>query len=405
MKELLAVVGTRSELARLAPALRVLRDQYASVIRPRLMHTGEKTQMVWSTGALFGLVPERQHALSEDTMTFADLTWQISNGVGHELDSRKADLVLVQGSSMSAMLAAQQAFLRNIPVVHVDSVAGQFAGSLSSFVQSNRRMLSAIASFHCVPDREFAETLRLFGYPPYEIGVTGSTAVEAARMVLSQHNGHTAKQEPAKSDLSNGLFVGLKDDDLSRQAGSELGFAIASLAHDHPELRIRVMTSTSRAGNGLLASILGSLRNVEVVVPTDYYGYLKLLADSTVVLTNSEDIAEEAIALSRPVLFMQKEPQLIDGQSEIETKGIASTQDSIVSSVEMAIAEHGKANCHGQASTRSPIGDGKASLRIVRLLNNWARNRVLTSHAFEPFDNRIQSSRAIQPELSTPLMQ
>jgi UDP-N-acetylglucosamine 2-epimerase (non-hydrolysing) len=405
MKQLLAVVGTRSELARLAPALRVLRDQYASVIRPRLMHTGEKTQMVWSTGALFGLVPERQHALSEDTMTFADLTWQISNAVGHELDSRTADLVMVQGSSISAMLAAQQAFLRNIPVVHVDSVAGQFAGSLSSFVQSNRRMLSAIASFHCVPDRGLAETLRSFGYPSYEIGITGSTAVEAARMVLSQHNGQTANGESVASESSSGLFVGLQDDYLSREASSELGFAIASLAHDHPEMRIRVMTSTGRAGNGLLVSILGSLRNVEVVAPSDYYGYLKLLADAAVVLTNSEDIAEEAIALSRPVLFMQKDAQLLAGYADLEAKGIASTQDSIVNAVEMAIAEHGNANGHGQLSAKNGIGDGKASLRIVRLLNNWARNRVLTSHSFEPFENRFQSPRAIQPELSTPLMQ
>jgi UDP-N-acetylglucosamine 2-epimerase (non-hydrolysing) len=404
MKQILAVVGTRSELARLAPALRVLRDQYSSVMRPRLMHTGEKTHMVWSTGALFGLVPERQHALSEDTMTLADLSWQISNAVGHELDSRATDLVLVQGGSMTAMLAGQQAFLRQIPVVHVDSLAARFA-EMSSLSKSNRRMLAAISSFRCVPDRAQAEELRQLGYPAYEMGVTGSCAVEAARMVLANGQIEKVGLQPPNRERVPALFVALKDGEDSRTASSELGFALASLAHDNSELRIHVMSPTGRSGSGLLLSIIGALPNVKLVSPSDYYSYLKALDAASVVLTNSEDIAEEALALARPVVLMQTElaASWQGGPSEMRT--IPSTQDSVINAVEMALAEHSTANGSGHESNHSSIGDGKASLRIVRLLNNWARNRVLTSHSFEPFDSGFQGIRAAQPEGSTPLMQ
>ncbi len=404
MKQILAVVGSRSELARLAPALRTIRDQYASVMRPRLMHTGEKSQMVWSTGALFGLVPERQHAISEDTMTLADLSWQISNAVGHELDSRATDLVIVQGSSMTAMLAGQQAFLRQIPVVHVDSLAAHFA-QMSSMPKSNRRMLAAISSFRCVPDRGQAEELRQLGYPAYELGVTGSSAVEAVRMVLANGNSEKAGSRASGADIKSELFVALKDEDESRAASSELGFALASLAHDHPALGIRVMSPMRHLSKGLLASIVGALRNVELMSPSDYYSYLKALASASVVLTNSEDVAEEALALARPVVLMQPDSQASMHKGHLEMKTIPASQDSIVNAVEMAVAEHGHANGNGIGNNHSAIGDGKASLRIVRLLNNWARNRVLTSHAFEPYDGRFQTERGVQAEVSTPLMQ
>ena len=404
MKQILAVVGSRSELARLAPALRTIRDQYASVMRPRLMHTGEKSQMVWSTGALFGLVPERQHAISEDTMTLADLSWQISNAVGHELDSRATDLVIVQGSSMTALLAGQQAFLRQIPVVHVDSLAAHFAET-SSVPKSNRRMLAAISSFRCVPDRSQAEELRQLGYPAYEVGVTGSSAVEAARMVLANGYSNKGGAHAFDSETKSELFVALKDEDESRAASSELGFALASLAHDHPELGIRVMSPIRQLSKGLLASIVGALRNVELVSPSDYYSYLKALASASVVLTNSEDVAEEALALARPVVLMQFDTQASTHNGALEMKTIPASQDSIVNAVEMAMAEHGRTNGNGRGNNHSAIGDGKASLRIVRLLNNWARNRVLTSHAFEPYDGRFQSERGVQAIVSTPLMQ
>lgn len=407
MKQLLAVVGTRSELARLAPALRTIQDQYAAIMRPRLMYTGERPQMVWSTGALFGLVPDRQHALSEDTMTLADLSWQISNAVGHELDARVTDLVVVQGNSMTAVLAGQQAFLRQIPVVHVDSLASRLA-EVASIAQSNRRMLSAISSFRCVPDRTQADELRHLGYPAYEVGVTGSSAVEASRMVLA--NGHAQSTDgcTSTSEPSVDLFVGLRDEDTSRESSSELGFALASLAHDHPALRIRVMCPLEKGSKGLLLSIVGALKNVELVSPSDYYSYLKALASASVVLTNSEDIAEEALAVSRPVVLMQQESSSPLSATELQMQRVPSTQDSIVNAVEMALVEHKGSNgatSRSLGNNHSAIGDGKASLRIVRLLNNWARNRVLTSHAFEPYDGRFQIERGGQTEVSTPLMQ
>lgn len=405
MKQILAVVGTHSELARLAPALRSIRDEYASVMRPRLMHTGEKSQMVWSTGALFGLVPDRQHALSQDTLTLADLSWQIANAVGHELDSRTTDLVVVQGSSMTAMLTGQQAFLRNIPVVHVDGFVPWLHGNGASIAQSNRRMLSALASFRCVPDQAQAAELRQLGYPAYEVGVTGSTAVEAAKMVLSHSPAMLEKDSPFGTTNPGGLFVGLKDEDSTREANSELGFALANLAHDYPDLPIRVMCPLGRSHKGLLLSIIGSLRTVELVSPSDYFSYLKSLASSVLILTNAEEIAEEALAVSRPVVLMQPDIQSTTSNAALAFNTIPSTQDSIVNAVELAMAEHSSVNGNGLGNNHSAIGDGHASFRLVRLLNNWARNQVLTARAFEPYDGGFQTARGMQVTVSTPLMQ
>jgi len=409
MKQILAAVGTRSELARLAPALRSIRDDDAGVMRPRLMHTGEKSQMVWSTGALFGLTLDRQHSLSEDTLTLADMSWQIANAVGHELDSRDTDLVVVQGSSMTAMLAGQQAFLRNIPVLHVDGFAPRLGVSTTSLAESNRRMLSALASFRCVPDRSQADELRRLGYPPYGVGVTGSSAVEAVQMVLSQRPSMRIEDTVNGSERAEGIFVDVKDEDSTRETNSELGFALATLAHDYPDLPIRVMCPMGRSNKCLLLSIIGALRNVEMVSPGDYFSYLKSLASSALVLTNAEDVAEEGLAMSRPVLLMLPGVQSASANTALDFGAIPAEQDSIVTAVEAALAAHSRFNGDGELGgdwrTKRAIGDGNASFRIVSLLNNWARNDVLTARAFEPYDGQLKSPRGIQPEVSAPHMQ
>lgn len=404
MKEVLAVTGASSELARLAPVLRTLRDQYACVIRPRLMCTGEKPERVWATGALFGVVPERQHVLSTESMSHADLSWEISNAVGHELDSRVTDLVLVQGNSWTSMLASQQAFLRNIPVVHIDGVAGRFAENDSSLVRSNQRMISAIAAFHCVPDRSVVDTLRSFGQPAYEIGVTGSTAVDSARMVLANGLPGVTRVKPCGESRSRELCISLSEDGTSREVSTELGFALATLAHDFPDIKIRVVVPGGRGTSGLFISILGSLKNVDLTAPGDHYSYLKMLALSELVLTNSADTAEDAISMARPVLFMANEEFLLDGADAMNVKIVSPTQDSIVNSIEMAMAEHRGLHSGWCAEGKPAIGDGKASVRIAQLLSNWARNRVLTAHAFEPYDTRLQELGGIAPSLSTSAM-
>ena len=404
MKQILAVVGGRSELARLAPALRVIRDQHTPAIKPRIMHTGESSQMVWSTGALFGLVPERQHALSSDGLSLADLSWQISNAVGHELDSRQTDLVIVQGCSMTAMLAGQQAFLRHIPLVHVDGFSPGSDQAASSIVQSNRRMLSALASFRCVPHRKQADELRRLGYPAYEVGVTGSSAVEAARLLLDSGYPSVDGISSFANTPPSGLYVGIRDEETSRETSSEIGFALATLAHDRPDLPIRVATSNGNSGKGLLPSILGALSNVQIIYANDYLGHLQSLGSAALVLTNADDIAEEALAVHRPVVLMQEYSQPLKNGHELPISSIPATQDSIVNAIEMLLAEHQLTNSKAKWTCESVIGDGNASQRIVQLLNNWARNHVLTAHSFEPYDSRFQTKSVGAETLSTLLM-
>ena len=97
MRDVLVALGTRSEMVKLAPVIRTLRDQYSKKINTRWIHTGQNPDVVWQTGALFGLTPDRQVRLKVDTEHLKDLSWEISNAMATELDGMAPDLLIVQG--------------------------------------------------------------------------------------------------------------------------------------------------------------------------------------------------------------------------------------------------------------------------------------------------------------------
>ena len=117
MKQVLVSVSNQSEMVRLAPVIRTLRDEFSDVVRTRWIRTGSNPDKVWQTGALFGLSPDREFDLQCRSSSLVEHSWEIASNMGREFDSTLPDLLVIQGESLSSLLASQQAFMRRIPVV------------------------------------------------------------------------------------------------------------------------------------------------------------------------------------------------------------------------------------------------------------------------------------------------
>ena len=119
MRQVLVTVGTRSEMVKLAPVIRTLRDDYPRLFSTRWIHTGLGPDMVWQTGSLFGLSPDHEFELQKGPENLVEHSWELTNAISKELDYSRPELMIVQGESLSSMLAGQQAFVRRIPVVYI----------------------------------------------------------------------------------------------------------------------------------------------------------------------------------------------------------------------------------------------------------------------------------------------
>ncbi len=385
MRKVLIPLASRSETIKIAPVIRLLKNEYAQQLDTRWIHIGPNPDLVWQTGALFGLTPNRQIPTDDHEDDLHELSFQISKNVSDELDEQHPDLLLVQGDSLQAVLSAQQGFIRRIPIVHIDAGRRANGAEIDYQKESNRRMLSALATFHCVANAETASNLRGEGFPPYEIGITGNPIVDAAQLVARTGLLESAPKEhhPPASLAHAKLLVVIQSPDTPRSRITEFAFAIATIAQHHPGIQFTIIAHAQQRGARELTSILGNHPQMRFVSPMHYLHFARTVKAHDVVLTDSSDIQYEVVALGTPALLMRPNNESQAALQGQEDQRIGCSQQSIVNGVRDVLSMPERFQQLSQQP--NPLGDGKASSRIGRLLANWSRNNILTPRAFEPF--------------------
>ncbi len=388
MRKIFIPLASRSETVKIAPVIKLLKREYARQLDTRWIHIGPNPDLVWQTGALFGLSPDRQIPTDDHEDNLHALSFQISKTVSDELDEQRPDLLLVQGDSLQAVLSAQQGFIRRIPIVHIDAGRRANGAEIDYQKESNRRMLSALATFHCVANAETARNLRSEGFPSYEIGITGNPIVDAAQLVAQ-----TGLLENSPKDLhisyatgGSKLLVVIQSPDTPRSRISEFAFAIADLAQDHADVKFTIVADAHQRGARELTSILGNHPQVRFVPPMHYLHFAKAVKSHDLVLTDSTDIQYEVIALGTPALLMRPISEAQSPLPDRDDQRIGCSRALIVDGVTQILSTPERLEQLSQQP--NPLGDGKASTRIGRLLANWSRNNILTPRAFEPFSPR-----------------
>lgn len=398
MKQVLVVVGTRSEMVKLAPVIRTLRDDYSRLFSTRWVHTGLGPDLVWQTGSLFGLSPDHEFELRKNPDNLVEHSWELTNAISKELDYSRPELMVVQGESLSSMLASQQAFMRRIPVVYIANPLRDLLALTDSRKASYRRLLSAVSAFQCVVDEQDATHLRAEGVPAIEIGVTGDTVVDALHMVM-RHGVLGDKNPSADKEVSLDrarVLVALDANPKWSGDMTELSMAIASLAHDHNGLDFTVVLYPDAAIRGLVASILESLSNVSIRQPMPYQEFIRLMQQHDVVLTDARDLQDESVTLQKPTLLIKDGGLNPESSPTPGVRFIDWDQDSITTAVRELLVDPDRYRQF--VPLENPLGDGHAAQRISRLVANWSRNETLTPRAFEPF-RRVVDARVAHANL------
>ncbi len=400
MKQVLVAVGTRSEMVKLAPVIRTLRDDHPRLVSTRWVHTGLNPDQVWQTGSLFGLSPDYEVELRKSPENLVEHSWELTNAITKELDYSRPDLMIVQGESLSSMLASQQAFMRRIPVVYLANPMSNLSVSHEPRKESYRRLLSAVSSFQCVVDDEDATHLRAEGVPAIEIGVTGDTVVDALQMVM-RHGVLSAQNPSTTKDVSlDGARILVALDAKAKWSGNitDLALALAELAHTYPGLDFTVVLYPEATIRGLVVSILESIPNISLREPMPYQEFVRLMQQHDVVITDAQDLQDESLTLQKPTLVIRDGGLQAESSPTSGVRFIDWEQDSITTAVRDLLVDQ---DCYRESvPLENPLGDGHAAQRISRLIANWSRNQILTPRAFEPF-RRVVDARVALSNLHT----
>ena len=346
--------------------------------------TGQHREMLDQVLSIFGVKPDYDLNIMKQGQDLTDVTARVLTGMRDVFKECKPDVVLVHGDTTTSTAAALAAFYQQIPVGHVE--AGLRTHNIYSPwpEEMNRQITGRIATYNFAPT-PLSEKNLIEETIQGKIYVTGNTVIDALHMVVEKLNGdkalaakQTEKLATAGYDitrLKNGNRLVLITGHRRENFGT--GFihmvtAIRDLKSKYPDVDfvypMHLNPNVRKPIHEVFGENLSNLGNMFFIEPLEYLEFVYLMEKSTIVLTDSGGIQEEAPGLGKPVLVMRDTTERPEALSSGTVHLVGTDYNRIVDEVSTLLDDADSYNKMSKAV--NPYGDGQACERIVKILNN-----------------------------------
>lgn len=374
MKKILLVFGTRPEAIKMAPLVKALQKD-TEHFETRVCVTAQHRQMLDQVLEVFGITPEYDLNIMAPNQDLYDITAKVLLGLREVLKDFRPDTVLVHGDTTTSMAASLAAFYMQIPVGHVEAGLRTY-NMLSPWPEEmNRQVTDRICTYYFAPTEQSKVNLLQENMDAKKIFITGNTVIDALLMavdIISTTAG--VKEKMAKELQEKGYTVGDREYILvtgHRRENFGDGFlhickAIKELAALHPEMDIVYPVHLNPNVQKPVYELLSGLSNVYLISPLDYLPFIYAMQHSTLLLTDSGGVQEEAPSLGKPVLVMRDTTERPEAVEAGTVKLVGTNAEAIVSNVTALLLD--KEMYKRMSETHNPYGDGQACERIIAAL-------------------------------------
>lgn len=378
MKKIMLVFGTRPEAIKMAPLVKEF-QKFPNQFETIVCVTGQHREMLDQVLRLFEIVPDCDLNIMKHRQDLYDITSRILLGMRDILSETTPDVVLVHGDTTTSTASALAAFYQQIPVGHVE--AGLRTHDIYSPwpEEMNRQITGRIASFHFSPTELSKKNLINEGIDVNKITVTGNTVIDALYSVTK-----TIKNDQ-NTELELGAFIKSSGYDTKRltsfrqlvlitghrrenfgEGFLNICLALKALSVKYPTVDfVYPMHLNPNVRKPIEEVFKGNeLENMFFIEPLDYLPFVYLLEKSTIVLTDSGGIQEEAPGLGKPVLVMRNTTERPEALKAGTVKLVGTNTNKIVKEVSLLLDNKEYYNTMSKAS--NPYGDGDACKKIVK---------------------------------------
>lgn len=341
----------------------------------RVCVTAQHRQMLDQVLEVFGITPEYDLNIMAPNQDLYDITAKVLLGLREVLKDFRPDTVLVHGDTTTSMAASLAAFYMQIPVGHVEAGLRTY-NMLSPWPEEmNRQVTDRICTYYFAPTEQSKVNLLQENIDAKKIFITGNTVIDALLMavdIISTTAG--VKEKMAKELQEKGYTVGDREYILvtgHRRENFGDGFlhickAIKELAALHPEMDIVYPVHLNPNVQKPVYELLSGLSNVYLISPLDYLPFIYAMQHSTLLLTDSGGVQEEAPSLGKPVLVMRDTTERPEAVEAGTVKLVGTNAEAIVSNVTALLLD--KEMYKRMSETHNPYGDGQACERIIAAL-------------------------------------
>ena len=382
MKKVMLVFGTRPEAIKMAPLVKEFQKQPKRV-ETVVCVTGQHREMLDQVLKIFDIKPDYDLNIMKQGQDLYDVTARVLTGMRDVLKEVKPDVVLVHGDTTTSTAAALAAFYQQIPVGHVE--AGLRTHNIYSPwpEEMNRLLTGRLAAYHFSPTPLSRNNLIKESVDDRNIIITGNTVIDALYWVVDKIKNNKELDNELEDILSkagydvNRLNNGKKLVLITGHRRENFGdgfinmcTAIKDLTVKYPDLDfvypMHLNPNVRKPIHEVFGENLSGLKNMFFIEPLEYLSFVYLMEKSSIVLTDSGGIQEEAPGLGKPVLVMRdttERPEALDAGT---VKLVGTDYNKIVNEVSSLIDD--KAAYEKMSKAVNPYGDGLACGRIVNAL-------------------------------------
>ncbi|EIY46549.1 MULTISPECIES: non-hydrolyzing UDP-N-acetylglucosamine 2-epimerase [Bacteroides] len=382
MKKIMLVFGTRPEAIKMAPLVKEF-EKYSDKLQTIVCVTGQHREMLDQVLELFEIKPDYDLNIMKQGQDLYDVTARVLTGMRDILKEVQPDVVLVHGDTTTSTASALAAFYQQVPVGHVE--AGLRTHNIYSPwpEEMNRLITGRIATYHFSPTPLSKNNLLSENVSESQIAVTGNTVIDALYMVVDK--------------IKNNKDLATKLDEILKNAGFDIeclskgrklvlitghrrenfgdGFinicnAIKTLTMKYPEVDfvypMHLNPNVRKPIHEVFGDDLSNLGNMFFIEPLEYLSFVYLMEKSTIVLTDSGGIQEEAPGLGKPVLVMRNTTERPEALDAGTVKLVGTDYDMIVDEVSKLLDN--QEYYENMSKAVNPYGDGFACSRICKIL-------------------------------------
>jgi len=368
MKTIMFVFGTRPEAIKMAPVIMEMNKrphQFKTIV----CLTGQHREMIRSFVEYFSISVDFDLEVMREGQSLAEMTSRLIRKLEPIVREKKPDVILVQGDTTSALAGAMVGYYNDIRVAHVEAGLRTNNKRAPFPEEINRRLIGTIADFHFAPTELAAAALLRENMPAERVLVTGNTVIDALLATADQVDGLPEIESLARlahDDSKMLLITGHRRENFG-QGFENICAAIKKLALAFPATHFVYSVHLNPNVQGPVFSWLSDLPNVHLIPPQGYMDFVRLLKRSTLVLTDSGGIQEEAPSLGKPVLIMRDVTERMEAVSVGAAVLVGTEVERIFSVASRLLTD--EAEYHRMSHAGNPFGDGKSSQRICDFLD------------------------------------
>lgn len=357
-------MGTRPEVIKQAMVVKAL-EKFPNEFDVRVILTGQHIDLVDAMLPIFDIKPAHRLDIMQPNQTLNDVTKALLDKIENVLSSEKPDLVIVQGDTTTSFASALAAFYQKISVAHVEAGLRTNDKYYPFPEEVNRRLISELADIHYPPTSMAEEVLIRENLPKESVITTGNTVIDALQFVME-------KQEFANTKTIDGrrqILVTMHRRENFGQPMNNVCDAIDRILATHDDVDVLFPVHPNPNVRELINKRWKNADRIQLTEPLDYVDFIKAMASSYLIMSDSGGVQEEAPSLNKPVLVLRGETERMEGVEAGVTALVGTNKDIIFEAANKLLTDEG---FYAEMSEKAnPYGDGKASSRIAEHLKTY----------------------------------